>query len=292
MVTDTKIPMEIIEQAIDYSLQYDNPEVQQRCRHWIAQDPLHLMAWQRVDCINQELDQLNQLNAPRGLFQHDKLSRRQLLSLLAVGIGLGAIHAGWRYYHANPYQTTLAEVRGFELDFAAILLNAQSSVTLTPGGQVAQLTVARGDILLTALKACQVALTNSVVSLGKDSKIWLSPTHVMLIAGTARDQQRQSLQPQVNYKTTTTGSLVQAPLPFQPTAWVEGELVADKMPVGELLAYFERYHSSILSASDDIGRRKVSGVFQLNDLESSMTALAKSLGLNYRRLSRLFYRFG
>jgi transmembrane sensor len=65
-----------------------------------------------------------------------------------------------------------------------------------------------------------------------------------------------------------------------PLAWQRGELVAQEMPLPELLEQLERYHpTEILIADPDLAVLTVSGVFQLDQPQATLHALELSLGI-------------
>ena len=69
------------------------------------------------------------------------------------------------------------------------------------------------------------------------------------------------------------------------TAWQRGELVADKMPLTELVSQLQRYHPTrILIVDPQVAALTVSGVFRLDDLEAILEALEVSLDLEAARL--------
>ena len=69
-------------------------------------------------------------------------------------------------------------------------------------------------------------------------------------------------------------------------AWQRGELVAEEMPLPELVAQLERYQQTrIIIADPNVARLTVSGVLQLDQPEASLRAIAVSLGLQVTPLS-------
>ncbi|MEP4145908.1 MAG: FecR domain-containing protein [Halioglobus sp.] len=69
-------------------------------------------------------------------------------------------------------------------------------------------------------------------------------------------------------------------------AWQRGELVAEKMPLPELIAQLERYQQKrIIIADPSLAALTVSGVLQLDQPEASLSAIAVSLGLQVTPLN-------
>ena len=68
-------------------------------------------------------------------------------------------------------------------------------------------------------------------------------------------------------------------------AWQRGELVAEEMPLPELVRQLQRYHPTrILIVDPDVAALTVSGVFRLDNLEAILQALEVSLDLEAARL--------
>ena len=63
-------------------------------------------------------------------------------------------------------------------------------------------------------------------------------------------------------------------------AWQQGKLIANEMPLLELVAQLERYRDTRILISDgDVAALTISGVFELDQPESILRALELSLDL-------------
>ena len=63
-------------------------------------------------------------------------------------------------------------------------------------------------------------------------------------------------------------------------AWQRGELVAQEMPLVDLIQQLERYQpTEIIIADPDLAVMTVSGVFQLDQPQAILSALEVSLGI-------------
>ena len=67
------------------------------------------------------------------------------------------------------------------------------------------------------------------------------------------------------------------------TAWTHGMLVADRLPLPDLLDAFGRYHAGVLRAGGAAAGRSVSGVFRLADLDRSLHQLSEALPVKIER---------
>ncbi len=64
------------------------------------------------------------------------------------------------------------------------------------------------------------------------------------------------------------------------TAWRDGRIIADAMPLGKLVQEIGRYHDrKILIAEPALAQTRVSGVFQLQDPDTILKALKHSVGI-------------
>lgn len=67
------------------------------------------------------------------------------------------------------------------------------------------------------------------------------------------------------------------------TAWTRGVLVADRLPLPDLLDAYARYHPGLLRAGGAAAQRSISGVFRLADLDGTLRQLAAVLPLRAER---------
>ena len=81
------------------------------------------------------------------------------------------------------------------------------------------------------------------------------------------------------------GWSVSTPDMAQSQAWRDGQLIAREMPLPELLAQLMRYESAKIVVTDPaIATLTVSGVFDVDQPEATLSALAVSLGLQIQAL--------
>lgn len=73
------------------------------------------------------------------------------------------------------------------------------------------------------------------------------------------------------------------PAPPDGDAWIRGILMADQMPLSELVAELSRYRSGHLGVSPEIAGLPVVGVFPLRDPEAALAMLERSLPVRVQR---------
>ena len=83
-------------------------------------------------------------------------------------------------------------------------------------------------------------------------------------------------------------------LPFDPdgAAWVDGMLVASGMRLADFLAELERHRPGRLRCDPGVAGLRVSGSYPLADTGRILDALAATLGLEIRFLSRYWVSLG
>lgn len=77
---------------------------------------------------------------------------------------------------------------------------------------------------------------------------------------------------------------------MDPTAWLDGTLVARDMRLGEVVAEMARYRHGWLYCEDGVASLKVSGVFQLRDADAALESLAQALPVRIEQRTRFWVR--
>ena len=215
----------------------------------------------------------------------------------------------WPQLQSDPVSNQYASAVGERIEvalpdgsLARLNTNSQISVTYTDEERLIELQkgeawfkvesnkkrpfhVDAGETRVTALgtafnvyrreKSTEIAVTEGVVRVTELNTIpGRAPTSKIL-----RTNQRLLSQPQ-GWEISTAGDLEQE------LAWQQGQLVAREMPLPQLIAQLQRYSNTTIFISDpELINRTVSGVFELDDPETSLQALAISLRLEIRPLS-------
>lgn len=315
-----ELPDAVLDQAVSWLVRTESsggdPQVVEACRRWRQADALHEAAWQALhksEAAFQGLaalptavarDTLERLNSGRH-------SRRQALKLLGVGVVISAA-GGWSTRDNSwlpwgaDYATGVGERRQFMLDDGTRLqLNTASAVDVRFTAQRRHITLRAGEIFIDTGK-------DSAVPGGRRS-FWVGTRHANLQAiGTAfavRDEQagtRLRVEEGVvaihgngeptrvaageEYLIDASGSQRVEVSTLNASAWTRGQLVAKRMPLGELLAELGRYRHGWLHCDPAIAPLPVSGVFQLDDIDRALSALGDSLPVRVERFTPLWAR--
>lgn len=305
------VEQRVLDQALEWLVLLQSglcrPEQQAACLAWRQADPQHERAWQRLAGIGQGLrDSTRSLAAPhaRQLLQARSHPGRRTLLKGMVGLGLVAASSwGVRERLLLPqlfsdYHTATGERRQLQLATGANLqLDTRTSLDQQHSSQGLQLRLNSGRLLLTLGNAAPlpIATADGRIHLAPGSQLILSVglpgingTRVQLLAGnsslsTAHAPLRD-LGPgqQVDIVHQRIGAL--APVPASASAWTQGLLIADRKPLGEVLAELDRYRPGLLRCAAEVAGWRVSGSFSLDQPEASLDLLAKTLPIRIRRV--------
>ncbi|APC21468.1 transcriptional regulator [Pseudomonas protegens] len=270
-------------------------------------DPQHELAWQRLAGIGQDLrDSTRSLPAPhaRQLLQARSHPGRRTLLKGIVGLGVVAA-SSWSVRERlllpqlfSDYHTATGERRQLQLAAGASLqLDTRTNLDQKASPQGLQLRLNSGRLLLTLGNAApvQVATTDGHIQLAPRSQLILSVglpgingTRVQLLAGSGSVSTAHapalSLDPgqQVDIAQQRISAL--AAVPTTANAWTQGLLIAERRPLGEVIAELDRYRPGLLRCSAEVAGLRVSGSFSLDQPDASLDLLARTLPIRIRRV--------
>ena len=204
------------------------------------------------------------------------------------------------------YQTALGEQQTVELeDGSTLTLNTNSRVAVSFDQQHRALKLIKGEAFFKVAKDPQRpfevdAGSAQVTAIGTAFNIYRSgdASNITVVEGVVkitqlgntpnRAPQTKILHANQRLKATSKGLQAAAKADVsRQTAWQRGELIAQNMPLMELVAQIERYHDTHILISDaSIATLTVSGVFRLSELEPMLQALQLSLGLQATPVGR------
>ncbi|OLF53478.1 FecR domain-containing protein [Pseudomonas chlororaphis] len=274
---------------------------------WLAADPLHCQAWQRMAAVAEQMASVPGALAAPTLSKAGNRSRRQVLrsALLLTSAGtLGWL--GWRSQAAQDllcdYRTAVGERREFLLaDGSRLLLNTDTSVNLRFDGRQRVLELLWGEILVsTAADPSQrpfkvVTRHAEVLALGTR----------FIVRSQARGGEVAVLEKAVEVSVPGSGPAVRVEagkrLAFDERnlgplrgndvsvgAWQQGSIIAIDRPLAALLDELARYRPGVLRWDPAIAGLKVSGVFPIDDTDLALAALESGFALRVTRYSRFW----
>lgn len=270
-------------------------------RRWLS-DPEHARAWQRVEQISGRFEPLSR--DPFGarassLIQRRQPNRRQALKCLSVILGGGvlAVAGGampWRSWTADE-RTAVGEVRDWSLPEGSHLwLNTDSAVDVALDGQVRQLSLYRGELLVQASNAPRPLLLRTAEGSVKtheaarfsvlqvDGRTQLSVFDGSVEVRPANGRARMALQGQ-QISFDAQHAEPERPVHMGRQAWVRGVLLADNLRLDEFLAELGRYRQGYLGCDPRIAGLRVVGAYPLADTERVLDVLASTLSLRVNR---------
>lgn len=76
------------------------------------------------------------------------------------------------------------------------------------------------------------------------------------------------------------------PVDISATAWTQGMLIADGLRLGDFVEELNRYRSGVLHCDPAVAHLKISGVFQLGDINKTLSILQETLPISVMQRTR------
>ncbi len=284
---------------------FTNEARNQAWHTWLHASPEHAVAWARVERLQQQWAQIPQQVALSSLGAA-QAQRRDILKIL--GLLLAAGSGTWLASEQLPYRAMLAqqrtrnrERRSLHLEDGSTLeLNANTAVDIRFDSRTRLLQLYQGEILIqTAKDSAQrpfiVQTDNgSVQALGTRFSVRQLPEQTRVGVSQSAVEVRPQQYPehvvrieagqQATFDSTTVGLI--SPLPMDSAAWVQGMLSVDDWSLGDFIDELGRYRSGVLRCAAAVRNLRVSGAFRINDTDTVLENLSKSLPVTVRYLTR------
>ncbi len=300
----------VVDKAIHWlvCLRFNHADEQTRraFEHWLQQRPEHLLAWQRVDTLGDEFAGIPAQLARHTLDGSNRgMRRRESLKLLGLLATVGA--AAWLGRDYTPLPAVLAqqhsatgEQRSFQLnDGSLIQLNSDSAVDSVFDAQKRLIIVRRGEIIVNVGADAHSAPARPFWVQTRDGVMRAQSPRLLarerddgtLIAVqggavTVFPGARQPMAGSSGVLTTTASLFTSGGIrEFRDNGldvwgWSSGVLSARNMRLADFIGELSRYRPGVLRCSNAIADRRVSGTFQLGNLDQVLALVAKSLRLN------------
>ncbi len=284
------------------------------CARWRAEHPRHELAWSRLQAFDDKLR-----SVPGGIARHTlgdtsaaspaprgRRRAMQLLGLMATAGGIAHVVRGtdaWQIAAAS-HGTARGEVREITLpDGTQVVLASASAIDLRFDEAERLILLRAGEILVTTAPDPQStprplrvrSRHGTVQALGTRFTLRQEEEHSRVAVFEGAVEVRPARAPgqvvrvDAGQGAVFTGEQARAPVPAQESAaaWARGVLVADNMPLGELVAELARYRTGLLRCDPQVAGLRVTGVFSLRDTDRALHNLA--LGLPVQVVSRTRY---
>lgn len=301
------------EQAIEWLVEMRSgragPGEHAALARWLAADPRHAQAWQRLGgamdatfgaggvraaTIDATLHRASAQSARR---------RRMLRGALGIGgVGLGTawlaqgsgLLPDWR----ADLHTATGERRSVTLaDGSRLELDARTSVDVDFGAGQRTLVLRQGQLLAQLDPAQETAFVvrsqhGEVRAQGPRFMLRQEQERTLALALDGdlalRSGSDTALLTQGRAAYLDGRSIAMAGLqaiPDAATAWVRGMLQAEDMPLGEVLAALKPYRLGFMRVSPQAARLRVTGVYGLDDSDATLQTLADTLPIAIHRHS-------
>lgn len=290
------------------------------CDAWRRADPAHELAWQRMamvcDDLRERLAPISPALARQALAARPEASRRTMLKALA---GLGVVSGGaWLTARHAPWTIVTADYRTGAGERRTIVLSDGTQVTLNTGTAIdvrfdsvqRRLLLHSGEIQVTtgkdaAGRPLHVATRfGRIVPLGtrfivRDVQNGLGdedrPMSVAVHEGAVRIVAANG----ATLGTLNTGESAAVgrdvlgppePVSDQASAWLDGMLVAEHMPLPDFIAEVGRYRRGVVQCDPSLAHLRVSGAFALDDTEAVLGLLQATFPVRVQHLTRYWVR--
>lgn len=300
----------VLDQALEWLVLLQSgtssAEQQAGCLAWRRADPQHELAWQRLAGLGQDLrDSTRSLPAARTRQLLQARSHPSRRTLLKGVVGLGVVAASsWSVRERlllpqlfSDYHTATGERRQLQLAVGtALQLDTRTTLDLQDRVQGPQLRLNSGRLLLTLGNAAPVRVVTAEarIHLAPLSQLMVSVglpghrgTRVQLLSGSASVSLGQGpgqvLGPRQQVDIEQHMSLV-TPVAAAASAWTQGLLIAERMPLGEVIAELDRYRPGLLRCAAEVAGLRVSGSFSLDQPDASLDLLARTLPIRIQRV--------
>ncbi|NUT77568.1 DUF4880 domain-containing protein [Pseudomonas sp. C1C7] len=299
----SKINPVALEEAAEWLMRLSEGSLSERelvqWQQWRASNKECEFAWQRAESLMGKLGGLPAELAIPALDRPANPQRRAMLGRLAALLALAP--AGWIGWQLNErlgwtadYHAGIGERRELTLaDGSQLTLNTDTSVDVNFDAQQRLIRVRRGEILVQTATDIQVPgrpfristeqglmqALGTRFSVREDEGV----TRLAVLEGRVQIElyKRPQATPMIlsaGQQTSFSASVIG---PIKPadsalTAWSEGMLVADGMPLGEFAKELARYRHGLVRCDPAVAKVRVSGAFPLDDSRQALNMLVQT----------------
>lgn len=310
----SRVSARALDEAIAWQLRLDSGETSEQERHefqrWLGAHPEHAKVWQQLAGIDRQLAAAAPGPARRALLRSGGVRRRRphriagttLALAVALGLGLLAQQRPLGDYLADE-RTGSGERRELRLaDSSLVQLNSRTALDVDFDGPQRRLYLRSGEILVktghddprpfiveTEQGRLRPLGTRFLVRReGEATRLIVLESAVAAQPRSASGKRVIEAGEQVRIERQRLGPSETAPIGAG--AWSRGLLVADDMPLAQLIASLGEYRSGYLGLDPALADLRISGVFPLHDSDRALAALPPSLPVRIERFSDWWVR--
>lgn len=300
------IPQEVLDRAFYWAMIMGDTEVSaennQAFQRWLQQQPLHKLAWQRVQVVEQEFAEARSATSHSVITLErvaEKRKRRKLLGggalglLLLVGLSLLYPYHNWR----SDYTTAVGAQQRIELAGGAILyLGSQTAIDIERRQNGALVHLHRGQLMVYSAPTNKPGVVTehgqftpvgtrfSVFAQSDNSELAVTQGKVRI---TAQQYSRTALADE-QWRVSASGIDKIEASGLVPGAWVDNIIEANNARLGDVLDMLGRYRHGWLRYSDAAAELRVTGIFRLDDTDAALNALQHSLPIQLHQTTDLW----
>ncbi|MFJ4144736.1 FecR domain-containing protein [Pseudomonas sp. NPDC089734] len=277
------------------------------CAQWRRSHSDHERAWQLAARFNEQLHTIPPSLGRSTLYRPTPMSRRTavkaLTSLVLLGsLGIAASRTSTVASLTADISTRTGERRKVTLvDGTEVHLNTDTALDIRYTDTARTLVLRKGEVFIqTAKDDPRLARPFMLESargffqpLGTRFSVRQFDDHDQLkviegtVAATPRETPAHRTEIQAGQQADMTGQRV-TPLPGSPSTidWVEGVLRVDRMRLADFVNELGRYRQGWTRCEPDVADLRISGAFQLQDIDSVLAAVAMTLPVRVRYVTR------
>ncbi|MBO1013165.1 FecR domain-containing protein [Achromobacter sp. SD115] len=311
----------IVRQAADWwsRLREDaTDEDRRRFENWRRAQPAHELAWQRLNALTRDVAAgvagAGGEVAARTLRQAPLIqSRRNAIRWMvsAAGLGLG----GWGVSQSGAVRALSADMRTGTGERRAVTLpdgtllelNTASAVDLRYTASRRELVLLEGEIQVTTGRdplgrpftvrtragVLTPVGTRFLVRGLEDGRMRIAVLEGAVdVRGLDPNDAPRRVPAGGQAEFSAAGGFAAGPLEAASSAWLDGMLIADEMPLSDFLHELGRYRPGRLSCSGEAAGLRVVGAFPLADSDQVLAMLQEVLPVRVRRYTRYWVTVG
>ncbi|WP_447920830.1 FecR domain-containing protein [Achromobacter aegrifaciens] len=275
------------------------------CRRWIEADPLHRLAWERVEMLGRQFGQVDPRAGLAALDRPSFRGRRQVLKALSLVMGAGGLTAAslpWTAW-TSDFGTAVGERRAATLaDGSVLTLNTDSAADVRFDVTQRLVVLSRGELHIASQRDPQAPARPLVVetSMGRitalgtrfvvrllDGETWVAVTEgavrIEPRAGGAGSARIVEAGVGTRFNEHVVQNMRSAP---HAGDWVQGALFADGMRLDAFVEELSRHRKGRLVCDPAVAGLRISGSYPLSDTDRILAAVERALPVRADRYTR------
>lgn len=285
-------------------MQRGHPSDQERqaFEAWRSASAEHERAWQLAGQLSDRLQALPRKLSVATLERPALISRRAALggvTSMIVLASLGVALPRTRTYGAltADLRSQRGTIRHHRLpDGSVITLNTDSAVDVQYSGATRKLILRQGEIFVATAQDARPMIVESLYGtftpVGTRFDIRQCVDHDLLYVEEGKVNASLLGMPETLLTVPAGGRIrvssteIASDVSLAAPEWIHGLVRARRMRLVDLLAEFGRYRRGWIRCAPEVAQLEISGVFQLNDIDASLAALAMSFPVRIRYVTR------